>query len=91
MAGTPSAVVVNFLIVNIFVNLRSLVMALCLSDTACPCRADTDGDVTLEFELPFWIEEEDVQVDISSTQLSVFVQNELSFRRTYWRNRLATT
>lgn len=52
-----------------------------------PCTiTETDSEVTLEFELPFWIEEEDVQVDISSTQLSVFVRAELSFRRRYWRN-----
>lgn len=52
--------------------------------------AETDSEVTLEFELPFWIEEDDVLVDISSTQLSVTVRNELSFQRSYWRNRHVT-
>ena len=53
--------------------------------------AEADSEVTLEFELPFWIEEDDVQVDISSMQLSVLVRNELSFQRTYWRNRHVTS
>lgn len=50
-------------------------------------NADTDTDVTLEFELPFWIEEGDTQVDVTGTGLAVHVRNQLSFRRTYWRNR----
>ena len=56
-----------------------------------PHVAETDSEVTLEFELPFWIEEDDVQVDISSAQLSVTVRNELSFQRSYWRNRHVTS
>lgn len=61
-----------------------------LSSTWVSYISETDSEVTLEFELPFWIEEEDVQVDIGSTKLSVFVRNELSFRRRYRRNRFAT-
>ena len=49
--------------------------------------AETDSEVTLEFELPFWIDEDDLQVDISSTQLNILVRNELSYQRSYWRNR----
>jgi len=43
--------------------------------------------VTLEFELPFWIDEEDVDVRITDADLTVLVRNELAFCRTYWRNR----
>ena len=50
-------------------------------------NAETDSEVMLEFELPFWIEEEDVDVRITDTGLTICVQNELSFQRTYWRNR----
>ena len=43
--------------------------------------------MVLEFELPFWIEERDIDVCITETTLTVAVRNELSFHRTYWRNR----
>jgi HSP20 family molecular chaperone IbpA len=66
-------------------------MSICTTGHRHPHVAETDSEVTLEFELPFWIEEDDVQVDISSTQLSVTVRNELSFQRSYWRNRHVTS
>jgi len=57
-----------------------------------PCViTESEGDVMLEFELPFWIEEGDVDVQITETSLTVAVRNELDFQRTYWRNRFANT
>lgn len=52
-----------------------------ISDTEC------DSDVSLVFKLPFWIEEDDVAVDITDRSLSVTVRNELYFRRSFWRSR----
>ena len=49
--------------------------------------AETDDDVTMEIELPFWIDAADVRVHISDTQLQVDVRNTLSLQRVYWRNR----
>lgn len=57
----------------------------------CGADAESEGDVMLEFELPFWIEEGDVDVQITETSLTVAVRNELDFQRTYWRNRFANT
>ena len=53
----------------------------------CDCCAETDDEVMLEFELPFWIEEGDCSVHITGAELVVVVRNELAFRRTYWPNR----
>lgn len=49
--------------------------------------AETDDDVTMEIELPFWIDAADVRVHITDTQLQVDVRNTLSLQRVYWRNR----
>eukprot|EP00887_Chlorella_sp_A99_P002814 scaffold6.g2814.t1 len=43
-------------------------------------------DVVLELTLPFWIEAEDVRVDVGERELDVAVRNTLRVRRTYWRN-----
>jgi curved DNA-binding protein CbpA/HSP20 family molecular chaperone IbpA len=48
--------------------------------------AEDKDNVILEFLVPFWIEPEDVKVDIGSHQLQVSVRNELSVCKTYWRN-----
>lgn len=53
----------------------------------CEGDAECDSDVSLVFKLPFWIEEDDVTVDITDRSLSVTVRNELDFRRSFWRNR----
>lgn len=47
---------------------------------------DSDDDVLLNFELPFWIETEDVLVHITGHGIDVEVRNELSVKRTFWRN-----
>ena len=47
---------------------------------------DSEDDVLLSFELPFWIEADDVRVDITGEGVDVKVRNELSVRRTFWRN-----
>ena len=51
------------------------------------CVAETDDDVMLELELPFWIDAGDVRVSVTSLGVSVEVRNTLSIQRTYWRNR----
>ena len=51
------------------------------------CAAETDDDVTMELELPFWTDAGDVRVTITSCGVSVEVRNTLSIQRTYWRNR----
>ena len=49
--------------------------------------AETNDDVLLEVQVPFWIEASDVHVDIGEQQLQVSVRNTLCFCRTYWTNR----
>ncbi len=46
---------------------------------------DVDN-VILEFQVPFWIESDDVKVEITPRELTVWVRNELSVSKTYWRN-----
>jgi len=40
----------------------------------------------LNFEVPFWIDSDDVHVDITETGIRVEVRNEVFVRRTFWRN-----
>ncbi|PSC71468.1 heat shock [Micractinium conductrix] len=47
---------------------------------------ETEDDVLLELELPFWIDAEDCRVEFGERQLSVDVRNTLRLERTYWRN-----
>lgn len=68
--------------------------ALLLSPRLNPlCRqslkqnADTEDDLLLEAELPFWIEGDDVTVDFGERHLAVTVRNGLHLRRTYWSNK----
>ena len=49
--------------------------------------AETADDVTMEIDLPFWIDAGDVCVKITSVGIAVDVRNTLSIRRTYWRNK----
>lgn len=42
--------------------------------------------MTVEIELPFWIDSDDVRVQITSHQLSIQVRNEINLTRTYWRD-----
>ena len=51
--------------------------------------AESDADVMLEVELPFWIEAEDVRVQIAPDSLHVGVRNELNLQRSCWLNRSA--
>lgn len=55
-----------------------------MAPTLC---ADTESDVLLEVELPFWIDPEDVNVRFTENELVASVRNTLNLRRTYWRNR----
>lgn len=48
---------------------------------------ETEGEVLLEAELPFWTEPCDVSVTFGERQLAVDVRNGLQLRRTYWRNK----
>lgn len=41
----------------------------------------------MEISLPFWIDTEDVSVDISRNSVQVDVRNELHLQRTCWQNR----
>jgi len=41
----------------------------------------------LEISIPFWIDAEDISVDISPDDLHVNVRNELDFHRACWKNR----
>jgi hypothetical protein len=43
--------------------------------------------VTIEIDLPFWIDANDIYVKITSVGITVDVRNTLSVRRTYWRNK----
>ena len=54
------------------------------------CAAETDNDVMMDIELPFWIEPSDVRVGITPLGVSIEVRNTLSIQRTYWRNRWAS-
>ena len=47
---------------------------------------ETDEDVLLQIELPFWIDPEDVRVDIGEVDVTVEVRNAYSLKRRYWRS-----
>lgn len=47
---------------------------------------ETVDDAILQIELPFWIDPEDVMIDINSEGISANVRGSLQLRRTYWRN-----
>ena len=51
------------------------------------CAAETDDDVMMDIELPFWTDASDVRVSITPVAVSIEVRNTLSIHRTYWRNR----
>lgn len=55
--------------------------------TQSPLPAETEGEVLLEAELPFWTEQGDVAVRFGQAQLEVAVRNGLHLRRTFWRNK----
>jgi hypothetical protein len=46
---------------------------------------ETNTEVIMEFELPFWIDEADVRVDITKRSVRVRVTNEIDTERTFWR------
>lgn len=47
---------------------------------------DSVDDVLLNFEVPFWIDVDDVRVDITEESIEVEVRNEVLVKRTFWRN-----
>lgn len=61
--------------------------AMSMKGTLRSCCAESDADVLLEVDLPFWICPEDVTVRILPDRMLVSVRNELSLCRTYWQNR----
>ena len=64
--------------------------SLCAFTQSKWCHAaESRTDVTLEVSVPFWIEAEDVSVDITPNSLHVDVRNELDLYRTCWQNRWA--
>ena len=51
------------------------------------CCAESDNDVLLEVDLPFWIHPEDITVAILLDRLRIAVCNELDLTRVYWQNK----
>lgn len=49
--------------------------------------AESEEDVQLELQVPFWIDANDVHIDIEEHQLRVSVRNTFCFSRTYWTSR----
>lgn len=49
--------------------------------------AESQDDVQLEIQVPFWIDGSDVHVAIGEHQLHVGVRNTICFSRTYWTSR----
>ena len=49
--------------------------------------AESEGDVLMEIDLPFWVYPEDVDVRFLPDSLQVSVRNELRLSRTYWQPR----
>ena len=47
---------------------------------------ETEEEVILEFELPFWIDKDDCKVEIGTEKLIVKVRGEVNVCRTYWRD-----
>lgn len=50
-------------------------------------HAESEEDVQLELQVPFWIDANDVHIDIGEHQLQVSVRNTFCFSRTYWTSR----
>ena len=50
-------------------------------------HAESQDDVQLEMQVPFWIDSSDVHIDIGEQQLRVSVRNTFCFFRTYWISR----
>lgn len=50
---------------------------------------EQEEDVLMEFELPFWIDHDDVRVNITADGVSVDVRNQLSVVRSFWKDREA--
>ena len=46
--------------------------------------AELDGEVILELEVPFWIEAEDITVDIDDTGLHLSVRSHFDVKRRFW-------
>lgn len=53
-------------------------------------HAESDDSVTMDLELPFWTEAEDVAVDFQPCSIDVQVRNGPSLHRTCWQPRRAT-
>ena len=71
---------------------------LCTSLSLCAHRllsgplfacSESNDDVVMELDMPFWTDPEDVSVDIKDCDVSVHVRGSLDLRRTYWRNACA--
>ena len=45
-----------------------------------------EDDVILQIEVPFWIDPDDVSVEIDELGIDVKVRNDASVKRTFWRN-----
>ena len=45
-----------------------------------------EDDVIMQFEVPFWIDTDDVRVSITEHDVSVHVRGCLEVKRTFWRN-----
>ena len=50
-------------------------------------NAESQDDVQLEVQVPFWIDSSDVHIDIGEQQLRVSVRNTFCFLRTCWISR----
>lgn len=59
------------------------------SQSRCFARPESNDDVVLELDMPFWTDPEDVSVDIKDCDMSVHVRGSLDMRRSYWRNACA--
>ena len=47
---------------------------------------EAEEEVVVQIELPFWIDADDVRVEVGPAALGVHVRNTLALRRAYWRN-----
>jgi len=45
-----------------------------------------DDDAILQFEVPFWIDQDDVKVLVTDEGVDIRVRNALNVQRTFWRN-----
>ena len=50
-------------------------------------HAESEEDVQLELQVPFWIDANEVHIDIGEHQLKVSVRNTFCFSRSYWISR----